>query len=285
MFITATKKSPEELNAFLNGSRGPAGYFRDVSGSQLKITFDVFPWMVSDNMTYLRDKEPNYYFFNTQLGDWSVDKVIHAKDVLRSAVADFGVDLTSYDADNNKVLEGLVVVYEGKSGMLAGSNMSWTNNTYNSKFRRPNLDNVATLDDSTDPNFRAFKSQHILFRRYNNIPEQWSENYPGKLIHAGTWAHEIGHLLLGYRNYYYNPGDLGDYAFSAHSGDPNPFHPAALEKWLFVHWIEQKTIESSSAFQSGDVYVYSSNTFHVKISNISAPDYQVSFTLNKSTLY
>ena len=376
------KKSPEELSTFLNGSRGPAGYFREVSGGQLKITFDVFPWMVSDNMTYLRDKEPNYYFFDSQLGDWCADKSLHAKDVLRSAVTDFGVDLTSYDADNNKVLDGFVIVYEGKSGKLAGSNMSWTNNTYNSKFQGPNLDNVATLVDSTDPNFRAFESQHILFSRYNNIPEQWGEDDPGKLTHAGTWAHEIGHLLLGYRDYYHNPGDLGDYAFSAHSGDPNPFHPAALEKWLFVHWIEQKTIESSGtftltnhhitadqtydlntvylykipidadplhfltienryylpenqggsifneeypgsspesgliifevnmhtsspqqisrhvpfrvknlphqsrgAFQPGDVFVYSSNTFHVKISNISAPDDQVSFTLNKSSLY
>ncbi len=242
------KKEPDELSAFLNGPLGPAGYFREVSGGQLKITFDVFPWMVSDNMAYLRDKEPNYYFYDSQSGDWSVKKREYAMDVLRSAVADLGVDLAKYDADNNAVLDGFVIVYEGQAGKLAGVNMSWTHYSYNPKTERPYLHNVASLVDPTDPNFETFAAQPILFSRYNNISEQWGPNDPGKFTHVGTWVHEIGHLLFGYRDYYHRPNDLGDYAFSAHSGDPNPYHLAAMEKWLFVHWIDPVTIESSGTF-------------------------------------
>ncbi len=242
------KKTPAELSAFLNGPRGPSGYFREVSGGQFNVVFDVYPWMVSDKMTYLRDKEPNYYFYNSNLNDWSVKKRAYAMDVLRSAVVDLGVNFTNYDADNNSVLDGFVIVYEGQAGKLAGQNLSWTNCYYNSKAKRPYLHNVASLVDSTDPNFEKFAAQQILFSRYNNISEQWGPNDPGKFTHTGTWVHEIGHLLLGYRDYYHKPSDLGDYAFSAHSGDPNPYHLAAMEKWLFVHWIEPETLESNGTF-------------------------------------
>ncbi|KAA3607608.1 MAG: hypothetical protein D8M57_10210 [Candidatus Scalindua sp. AMX11] len=376
------KKSPTELSTFLNGPHGPASYFREVSGGQLSITFEVFPWMVSDNMTYLSDKEPNYYFYDSQLEEWCVKKREYALDVLRSAVVDLGVNLSDYDADNNAVLDGFVIVYEGQAGKLAGENLSWTNYAYNVKTERPYLHNVASLVDSTDPNFETFAAQPILFSRYNNISEQWGPNDPGKFTHVGTWVHEIGHLLLGYRDYYHKPNDLGDYAFSAHSGDPNPYHPAAMEKWLFVHWIEPVTVETSGtftltnhhltksqtydphstylykvpiegdplhfltienryylpenrggsrfnekqpgsspesglvifeinrhtstsqqirrlipervqelphqsrgAFQSGDLFVYSSENFHLKVSDVSVPDEQVSFTLEVSNVY
>lgn len=376
------KKSPAELSAFLNGADGPAGYFSEVSGGQLHITFDVFPWMVSDKMTYLRDKEPNYYFYDSQSGDWRVKKREYAMDVLRSAIVDLGVDLTTYDADNNSVLDGFVIVYEGQAGKLAGENMSWTNYANSATEQRSNMHNVASLVDSIDPNFEIFAAQPILFNRYNNIPEQWGPNDPGNFTHVGTWVHEIGHLLLGYRDYYHKPNDLGDYASSAHSGDPNPYHLSAMEKWLFVHWIEPLEIESNGiftltnhhltatqtydshsaylykipidgdplhfltienryylpesqggssfneeypgsspesglvifeidqhtctsqqirrlvparvldlphqsqgAFHPGDQFVYGSKNFHVTISNISAPDEQVSFDLKVSNVY
>ncbi|MDR4505341.1 MAG: hypothetical protein MRK01_11210 [Candidatus Scalindua sp.] len=255
------KKTPAELSAFLNGPRGPAGYFREVSGGQLRITFDVFPWMVSDNMTYLRDKEPNYYFYDSQRGEWFVKKREYAMDVLRSAVADLGVDLTAYDADKNSVLDGFVIVYEGQPGKLAGENLSWTNYSYNPQTQSPYLHNVASLVDPADPNFETFAAQPILFSRYNNISEQWGPGDPGAFTHAGTWVHEIGHLLLGYRDYYHKPNDLGDYAFSAHSGDPNPYHLAAMEKWLFVHWIEPVTIESSGTFTLTSHHLTAAQTY------------------------
>jgi hypothetical protein len=43
--------------------------------------------------------------------------------------------------------------------------------------------------------------------------------------------------------------------------------------------------QSSGAFQPGDLFVYSSKNFHLTISNVSAPDEQVSFTLEISNVY
>lgn len=108
------QKSPQELSAYLNSAQGPAGYYQAISGGQLRIQFDVYPWLVSDQTTYLKDKEPNYYYFDQSTNRWTVKPVDYALDVLRSAIVDLGVDFRNYDADGNKVLDGLIIVYEGQ---------------------------------------------------------------------------------------------------------------------------------------------------------------------------
>ena len=234
------RKSREEISNYLNSaSNGVAAYFRTTSGGQLDITFDVFDWMASDTATYLGNKEPTYYYYRADIKRWLIDPSAHARDILRSAVVDLGVDLTRYDADGNRVLDGFVIVYEGRAGKLAGTNLGWTNPFWYDDPMTPGLDNVATLVATNDPHYTAFTNQAILFRRYVNMPEQYASNgpsNPGDLSTVSTWAHEIGHLLLGYRDYYLSPGDLGYYALSARVGRKIPLHAAALEKWLFGQW-------------------------------------------------
>ena len=245
IYLGYKKKTPEELSAYLNDSHGPAGYFYEVSGGQLKVTFEVHPWIVSKQSTYLKDRN-HYYFYEPRLGGWVVDDEQYAKDVIRSAVVDLNVDLTRYDADQNQVLDGFVIVYEGEDSPLADTNLSWTNG-YDYL-----LDNVAHLVVPTDPNYSKFASQEILFNRHNNLPEQ-NGQYQFKSVRS--WSHEVGHLLFGYTDYYRAPTDLGQYALSARGGeaipfDPSsiPFHPSALEKWLFAHWIPIEPIQESGTY-------------------------------------
>lgn len=250
------RSTPQELQKYLNGPNGPADYFSQISGGKLKVTFEVFGWMISDEMTYLKDKEPNYYYYQDRTKSWYADKTKHAKDILRSAVVDLGVDFRKYDSDKNNILDGFVVVYEGGAGALAGTNMSWTE-TSSSHFN-----SISTLVDKEDVNYNKFKDQNILFKRYNNIPEKLYGNN-SNFVSVTTWAHELGHLLLGFRDYYHTGADLGYYALSARSGGTYPLHPAALEKELFTGWIKSKAITSTGFYTLDSHHLDTSSSYEV----------------------
>jgi M6 family metalloprotease-like protein len=240
VFPSYIRSSPESLSDYLNASNGVAGYFRAISGGQLQVVFEVFPWLESATATYLADKEPAYYRYSGSLGAWIVDRDRYVRDVLRSAVVDLGVDLTRYDADGNRVLDGFVIVYEGIAGALAGTNLGWTNPLWYLDPPGPGLDHVADLVATNDPHYAQFAAQPILFSRHVNIPEQYMPDGPGAegaFSSVKTWAHEIGHLLLGYRDYYTGETDLGFYALSARAGRRWPLHASAMEKWMFGGWI------------------------------------------------
>jgi M6 family metalloprotease-like protein len=268
VFRSYVKKTSAELEQYLNATNGLAGYFNEVSGGQLQVRFRVFPWLESSRSVYLQDKEPAYYTTNSA-GRWVADPTRLAKDVLRAAVVDLGLDLTEFDADQNRVLDGFVIVYEGWAGKLAGTNLAWTNpGYYAGPPPMPGLDNVATLVSIDDPNYARFQTQGILFSRYCNLPEQCAPDgpdAPGQFNALSTWAHEIGHLLLGYRDYYQSPADLGYYALSARSGHPVPFHPAALEKWLFGKWIDAPIIINIGTYTLLDHHLRSGQTYATQI--------------------
>jgi hypothetical protein len=57
---------------------------------------------------------------------------------------------------------------------------------------------------------------------------------------------------------------LGDYALSSGGGYPIPFHPAAVEKWLFGHWISPRAVEASG--------VYTLENHHLNSGQGYAPD-------------
>lgn len=239
---------PTNLQAYLNASNGVAGYFNEVSGGKLVVQFQVFPWLVSSNSNYLADKEPTYYKTNI-FGIWYADKDQLAEDVLRAAVAELGLNMADFDADGNLYLDGFVIVYEGKSGEVSGTNLSWINGAWNATpSYSPQMNNIKELVATSDVNYALFEPQNILYNRYCNIPEQITpdgpEN-PGTFNTTACWAHEIGHLLLGYRDYYLSPFSLGNYALSAKHGSPTPFHPSAFEKWMFGKWIDAPVISNA----------------------------------------
>lgn len=273
------KQSPESISHFLNfDPYGPSAYYFLVSGGQLNIQFDVYGWMSSHEMTYLKDKEPNYYYqINRPDGArvWYGDRKKLMLDVIRSAVVDLKIDLTQYDADHNRIMDGMVLVYEGMAGHLSGTNLS----AFMSSSAGYST-NVGDLVDEDDPNYPLFKKQQILFNRYNNIPEFLAFNAQDPLwrrsLKMKTWNHEIGHLLLGYRDYYRFETDLGFYALSAKGGE---FHPSAMEKWLFAHWIQARIIKQSGIYvlknhhlTVGESYM-NENTYLYKININNDPNH------------
>lgn len=217
--------TPKEIEEYLNRDTGPAGYYKAASGGQLIVHFDVFPWIASNESKYLKDKEPNYYSYVERRQQWIAEKKTMAMDVLRAAVAEKGFDPRDYDADQNKVLDGLIIGYEGFPGALAGKNMSSLAPLHGE------MAHFKELFPETDPNAELVHGMDILFHRYINQPES-------TLMELRTTVHEVGHMLLGYTDYYHF-GGLGEYALSARGAH---FAPAAMEKWLFGKWITPRVV-------------------------------------------
>lgn len=219
------RRSVEEIQTQLNSDTGPAGYYKAASGGQFIVKFDVFPWISSNKSKYLKDKEPAYYKYNEKRKQWIASKKSYALDVLRAAIAEKGFDPRKYDADKNKILDGSIIVYEGGAGKLAGKNVSYLGPSFGS------MCNFKTLLTEDDPNFESTKNMDILFHRTINVPE-------ASLMVLRTMTHELGHLLLGYQDYY-KRGDVGCYAMSARGAS---FSPSALEKWLFAKWVSPRIV-------------------------------------------
>ena len=238
---------PEALRAYLNGADGPAAYFRDVSGGRLALTFDVYPWLRSAAPgSYLQPR--SHYVYHVEAQDRFYcrrDEVL--LDALRDAIALHGLDPARYDSDNNGVIDGIVLVYEGAPGLCSGTNLSWLSTGYGPDASPPQMyfSRVSELVAHSDSNAVLFAPYRQLLQRYNNIPES---SPAGGFASRSTWAHELGHLLLGFPDYYYSQFNLGAWGLSGNHG-PWPAHPAAFEKWLFAHWLEPVEIRESGRYE------------------------------------
>lgn len=235
--------TPEELDAYLHGPSGVAQYFQDVSGGEASLAFDIFGWIRSDTTdSYLQPRSEylyNLHDLNPTLPDptWRCkgDKVF--LDTVRDAVTLHGTDLTDYDADRNGVIDGAVLVYEGHGGLCSGGNLSNVGASYG-------FSETPHTFSFLYPNWPPFSNQEVRLNLYNNIPERSSGT---SFYSIATWAHELGHLLLGYPDYYYSRFRLGDWGLSGNHRTI-PTHPAAFEKWLFARWIEPTTITTSGEY-------------------------------------
>lgn len=223
------RHSVEEIQTHLNSDTGPAGYYKAASGGQFMVQFDVFPWISSNTSKYLKDKEPAYYRYDERRKAWVASKKPYALDVLRAAIAEKDFDPRKYDADKNKVIDGSIIVYEGSAGPLAGKNISYLGPLLGS------MGNFKGLLAEDDPNFETTKGMDILFHRSINVPE-------ASVMGLRTMTHELGHLFLGYQDYY-KRGDVGVYAMSARGSS---FSPAAMEKWLFAKWISPRIVTAGT---------------------------------------
>ena len=267
VYPSYVRSSREEMDVYLNGEHGVSDYFRIASGGKLDVHFDVHPWLSSRESHYLDDKEPAYYTYSEVTSRWEADRADFATDVIRAMVGDRGVDLRDYDVEHNGILDGFIIVYEGHAGKLAGTNSLVTNGSRaGAPYFSPAFDNVASLVDPDSPEASRFIRQPLLFNRYAALPEMGGggKGSPSSMTPLSLWVHEVGHLLLGYRDYYLGSTDLGVYALSARAGLGVPFQPAALEKWLFGKWIQPTRIRYSGAYslsnhhlERGDSYLES----------------------------
>jgi M6 family metalloprotease-like protein len=241
VFSGYIKKTPEEISYWLNNDpAGPAAYYHKVSGGQFSITFNVYPWMVSDQATYLKNRR-EYYYLDPNTGNEVILTGEVGLDVLRSAIADWNVDFTLYDADHNKYLDGFVIVYEGRSGLPCSTNLWSIGKASGYLLPEPHVAMkgiLSTLVPEEDPNYTKFQGQKLLYHLYNNIPEQT----PGGEMALQVWPHELGHLLLGYSDYY-TYYDLGAYALSS-----GMYVTSAMEKYFFAHWLEPLTVSLSGTY-------------------------------------
>lgn len=234
-------QTAQQVSTYLNGPDGPAQYFDDISGGQFKLEFDVHGWIESSDTGYLRGRD-NYMFMN---GDnWFCRREDLMRDAIRESIVNNGVDWTQYDVEVNdhsntlKNIDGAVLVYEGGPGLCSGTNMSFLSGESLGKedtqsgYYAYGAEDFRTLVDGADPNTALFAAQPVLLNRYNNIPET-AVSRPS----TGAWVHELGHLLLGFPDYYANKYNVRGWALSGANG-VHAIHPSAYEKWLFGGWIQ-----------------------------------------------
>ncbi|MEO0575470.1 MAG: immune inhibitor A domain-containing protein [Pseudomonadota bacterium] len=238
--IDYVRKTRAEIEAFLNGPTGPAQYYTDVSGGQLTVTFEVAEWTTSSDTSYLKGRESYYFTRNDDSNSCLRDQVM--RDAIRQTIADGSIDWKSYDVNADahanplKIIDGAVLIYEGNPGLCSGTNLSWLQGTSLdgedtvSGYPAFGADNLTELVDDTDPNKPLFDAQPVLLERYNNIPET------AVGFDMGAWVHELGHLLMGYPDYYGSKYAVNGWALAGSIG-LRAYHPSAYEKWLFARWI------------------------------------------------
>ncbi len=237
--------SPAGLASYLNSTSGAGQYFQDVSGGKSQILFEVFGWIRSgDPGTYL---EPRASYLSTNsAGQYICDRRKIHLDALRDAIAHFGLDTTNYDADQNGVMDGSVLVYEGHGGLCSGGNLSYhAGAVILTDPPQMTFKNIKDLVPSTDPNYPLFSGQDLFYEYHNNMPERSSTT--GGYYNTATWAHELGHLFLAFPDYYNSRFNLGPWGLSGTHG-LIPSHPAAFEKWLFAQWIEPDVLTESGIY-------------------------------------
>ena len=242
--------SPAQLASFLQSEVTP--YFSDVSGGRSTVSFDVVGWIRSGSPGgYLKPRSQyvyNLHDLHPSYPDpsWQCRGNDIFLDALRDAVVHSSLDLSRYDLDGNGLLDGAVLVYEGKGGLCGGGNLSWVNPGYYVNPPAFQWLAVRELVPPGDPNRGIFNAQPGWVHLYNNLPERLGE--PTNLFYySATWVHELGHLFLGYPDYYYSRFNLGSWVLSGNHG-AIPSHPAALEKWWFAHWLEPTVIAAPGEY-------------------------------------
>ncbi len=242
--------SPEQLSDYLNGLDGPARYFEEVSGGQLKLQFDVFGWLPSNGAdTYIKSFQE--YKFLLQPDRPVCLKEDLFKDALRDAILKHNLKLSDYDIelsneDGTALIDGMVLLIEGGFGTCARPSMRWFDGAFDPNSDPPQFffESANNLVDSSDENHSIFENQKALFDRYIIMPEQ---SWEGELYNRATWVHEIGHLLLAYSDYWLDKNNMGYWALSAGHG-LIPIHPAAFEKWLFGKWLTPTVINDNGVY-------------------------------------
>ncbi len=252
------KSSREEIHEFLNGATGPAQYYKDVSGGKFNIEFDVIDWIsTNDTNSYLKNRA-DYFYQRSNSDTWYCDRDEVMRDVIKSAVSVHGVNFADYDTNSdehsniNKIADGAILMYEGGSGLCNGTNMSYlvgsslTPEDSVTGSHAVDYTRIAEMVEIDDPNFSHFSDQNTLMNFYVNLPES-SASTKGDSLDVGGIVHELGHLFLGFEDYYYNSNNVRGWALSGAIGR-NASHPSAWEKWIFGGWISPLEVSNSGTF-------------------------------------
>ena len=248
------RQSANTIREYLNGDGSVANYFRDVSGGRLNIEFVVYDWFESGaSGSHLRQHQQYLYQAGDE-GRWYCRRDLVMQDALKEAILNWDMSPTEFDVNHGKrghtegFFNGAVLIYEGGAGLCSGTNMSHMGiSSFDPGALREEagieLFKISDLqvDDPSDQS--VLDALDINLRVYNNLPE--SSVYDNHLF---TWAHEIGHMFLGFKDYYYPKYNVGTYALSSSSYGKQPIQPAGIEKWLFGKWIEPTVLQESGIY-------------------------------------
>ncbi len=215
-----------ELEESLNGASGVAQYFYDVSGGKTDLGFDVFGWLESNAPdSYLKPRD-DYIVYEKKSKDDQCKRADIFLDALRDIIVYHDADLDFYDGDENQVMDGALLLYEGNDGLCAGSGQ---------------IDLEGTdLVNEDDPNSAYFVDQDVSLNLYHTLPEEGTNSQ--------TWARQLGQLLLSLPDYSDPELNLNGWCLSGGGDEENLVHPCAFEKWLFGGWIQPTTLSSTGTY-------------------------------------
>ncbi|QQR89174.1 MAG: hypothetical protein IPJ88_13270 [Myxococcales bacterium] len=264
------KTTPEDFESYLNDT--VSEYYREASGQQLNIEFEVIGWIKSNATTNsaLRSRESYLQLRSDGNEDRCLSRSI-VKDALIDAVRVHGIDLQRFDSDKNFVLDGFAVVNEGTVSVCnSPPNEIGSGGTRSYSFMVSTWDDYAYDDEKAEERVHYQNLRDLLpelsedlLISYGFHTAEYTSNEISLAGSTSTWIHELGHVLLGYQDFYgyfednHKPYEFGSWMMSSTGAER---HPAALEKWLFAKWLEPTTIFSNDQPQ----------TFTVKTNEIPA---------------
>ncbi len=226
-------------------------YYRETSSGKLDLTFDIYNWVTMPNPY-------SYYCGSSGMGSYPNNTQSLCIDVVRAV--DNYVDFSAYDSDNNGIVDGIVLVYEGYT--YSSPNLIW-----------PHMFCLFTDDPRT-----TLYADGVNISGYFVVPEQQTTN---QISTIGVYCHELGHMIAGAPDLYdYDSGNLmtwddnnypvymwclmgvGCYGTSPSGREGDcPAHLSAFQRWLIFGWQYPKVlIESASisikAAESSDNDLY-----------------------------
>lgn len=234
---TYVQSTRDQIDAYLNGPLGIGQYYKDVTGGQVEMHFDVFDWVaIKPRIEYTgKEAPPNRRCLFRQRMFFDAVKANYINN------PQFKINLQSgkYDSDRNLVMDGAVLLYEGQMTDCPPVEMQFGGQIpqppdfiFTPKVFRQEIPEIPDIPGS------------VQF--WTNIPEIQYDPSSTRidLRQRGTWVHEMGHVMLGYLDYYFRHFNMGHWGLSANHGE-FPAHPAAYEKWIFFKIIEPKEINQS----------------------------------------
>lgn len=248
-----TNEQLQNINKAFNGTVEDTGwqsvktYYQTSSFGKLNMTFDIVdPVDLSNSVSYY-EKYSKQVIWDDGTQDTKDGSMLILEEVLGKL--DPEMDLTKYDNDNDKVIDGVYLIYNNEvdyDGDFYWAYVSW--------YSQP--------DEKTYDGLSAY---YYLFASYYFVDEDTETGYKyegiikGLKLNSTTFIHETGHMLSMDDYYDYNQGEgsdrgLGGAAMMDNAYGDHDSYTKTIMGWVTPTIItETKTITIKDFESSGDV--------------------------------
>lgn len=248
-----TNEQLQNINKAFNGTVEDTGwqsvktYYQTSSFGKLNMTFDIVdPVDLSNSVSYY-EKYSKQVIWDDGTQDTKDGSMLILEEVLGKL--DPEMDLTKYDNDNDKVIDGVYLIYNNEvdyDGDFYWAYVSW--------YSQP--------DEKTYDGLSAY---YYLFASYYFVDEDTETGYKyegiikGLKLNSTTFIHETGHMLSMDDYYDYNKGEgsdrgLGGAAMMDNAYGDHDSYTKTIMGWVTPTIItETKTITIKDFESSGDV--------------------------------